>query len=375
VNEAEEISRLIGDIYDASLDPALWPVAFEKASRYIGSSAVSLTSRDLVGKKSNLHFSSGHDPDFLRRYLDQYGRINPLFPTAYFFDIEKTLAVPDCLPLAEFCRTRFAVEWVVPQGFVDTMLANLDKSPANSAVFTVMFHARNGLANDAARHRFALVVPHVRRALLIGNVINRHKIEAAALADTLDTLVSGMFIVNGTGRIIHANASGYAMVTEAKVLRALDGRLIATDPLVDHALLDVITAAESGDTALGRRGVAVPLKARDGDRYVAHVLPLTSGARRKAGIAYGAVAAIFVRKAGLDLPSPPIVIAQEFRLTPAELRVLFSIIEMDGASEVADVLGIAEATVRTHLHRLFEKTDTSGQADLVKLVAGYCVAP
>jgi DNA-binding CsgD family transcriptional regulator len=375
VNEAEEISRLIGDIYDASLDPALWPVAFEKASRYIGGSAVSLTSRDLVGKKSNLHFSSGHDPDFLRRYLDQYGRINPLFPTAYFFDIEKTLAVPDCLPLAEFCRTRFAVEWVVPQGFVDTMLANLDKSPANSAVFTVMFHARNGLANDAARHRFALVVPHVRRALLIGNVINRHKIEAAALADTLDTLVSGMFIVNGTGRIIHANASGYAMVTEAKVLRALDGRLIATDPLVDHALLDVITAAESGDTALGRRGVAVPLKARDGDRYVAHVLPLTSGARRKAGIAYGAVAAIFVRKAGLDLPSPPIVIAQEFRLTPAELRVLFSIIEMDGASEVADVLGIAEATVRTHLHRLFEKTDTSGQADLVKLVAGYCVAP
>jgi DNA-binding CsgD family transcriptional regulator len=375
MNEAEEISRLIGDIYDASLDPAPWPVAFEKASRYIGGSAVSLTSRDLVGKKSNLHFSSGHDTDFLRRYLDQYGRINPLFPTAYFFDIEKTLAVPDCLPLAEFCRTRFAVEWVVPQGFVDTMLANLDKSQANCAVFTVMFHARNGLANDAARHRFALVVPHVRRALLIGNVINRHKIEAAALADTLDTLVSGMFIVNGTGRIIHANASGYAMVTEAKVLRALDGRLIATDPLVDHALLDVITAAESGDTALGRRGVAVPLKARDGDRYVAHVLPLTSGARRKAGIAYGAVAAIFVRKAGLDLPSPPIVIAQEFRLTPAELRVLFSIIEMDGASEVADVLGIAEATVRTHLHRLFEKTDTSGQADLVKLVAGYCVAP
>jgi DNA-binding CsgD family transcriptional regulator len=375
VNEAEEISRLIGDIYDASLDPALWPLAFEKASRYIGSSAVSLTSRDLVGKKSNLHFSSGHDPDFLRRYLDQYGRINPLFPTAYFFDIEKTLAIPDCLPLAEFCRTRFAVEWVVPQGFVDTMLANLDKSPANCAVFTVMFHARNGLVNDAARHRFALVVPHVRRALLIGNVINRHKVEAAALADTLDTLVSGMFIVNGTGRIIHANASGYAMVTEAKVLRALDGRLIATDPLVDHALLDIITAAENGDTALGRRGVAVPLKARDGDRYVAHVLPLTSGARRNAGIAYGAVAAIFVRKAGLDLPSPPIVIAQEFRLTPAELRVLFSIIEMDGASEVADVLGIAEATVRTHLHRLFEKTDTSGQADLVKLVAGYCVAP
>jgi hypothetical protein len=28
--------------------------------------------------------------------------------------------------------------------------------------------------------------------------------EAAALADSLDTLVSGMFIVSGTGRTIHA---------------------------------------------------------------------------------------------------------------------------------------------------------------------------
>jgi len=60
----------------------------------------------------------------------------------------------------------------------------------------------------------------------------------------------------------------------------------------------------------------------------------------------------------LDLPSPPVAIAQEFQLTPAELRVLFSIIEISGVSEVADVLGISEATVRTHLHHLFEKTCT-----------------
>jgi DNA-binding CsgD family transcriptional regulator len=375
VNDAEEVSSLIGDIYDASLDPALWPVAFEKASRYIGGSAASLTSQDLVGKNSSLYFSAGHDPEFLQRYVEQYGKINPLFPTAYFFDIEKALAVPDCLPMAEFCRTRFAIEWVLPQGIVDTMLANLEKSPASCAVFTVMFHVRNGAASDEARRRFALVVPHVRRALLIGNVIDRHRIEAAALADSLDTLVSAMFIVSGTGRIIHANASGYAMVAEARVMRAPNGRLTAADPSADQALLDVFTAAENGDAALGRRGVAVPLRARDGERYVAHVLPLTSGSRRKAGISYGAAAAIFVRKATLDLPSPPVAIAQQFQLTPAELRVLFSIIEMDSVSEVARVLGIAEATVRTHLHRLFEKTATARQADLVKLVAGYCVAP
>jgi DNA-binding CsgD family transcriptional regulator len=34
-------------------------------------------------------------------------------------------------------------------------------------------------------------------------------------------------------------------------------------------------------------------------------------------------------------------------------------------------LGVAEATVKTHLHHLFAKTGTSRRAELVKLVAGF----
>jgi DNA-binding CsgD family transcriptional regulator len=115
----------------------------------------------------------------------------------------------------------------------------------------------------------------------------------------------------------------------------------------------------------------MPLTARTGERYVAHVLPLTSGARRKAGVSYSAAAAIFVRKAMLDLPSPPEAVADEFKLTPAEVRVMFAIVEIGGVPEVAPVLGISEQTVKTHLHRIYEKTATKRQADLVKLVASY----
>jgi len=375
MDEAEAVSRLVGDIYDASLDPSLWPAAIAAATRYIGGCATHVSARDMVGKNSSGYFASGHDPHFLELYHKQYFRINPLFPTLAFFEVERTLLIPDCLPREDFCRTQFAREWALPQGFIDTVFANVEKSATGCSVFTVMRHVADGLADDAFLRRFSLLVPHIRRALLIGNVIDHHKVEAATLADSLDTLASGMFIVDETGRIIHANASGYAMVAEACLLRAPNGRLRANDPAEDQALLDIFTAAGGGDAVLGRKGIAVPLKARDGERYVAHVLPLTSGARRKAGISYRAVASIFVRKATIDLPSPPVAIAREFQLTPAELRVLFSIVEVSGVSEVADILGISLATVRTHLHRLYEKTGSGRQADLVKLVAGYCVAP
>src|SRR5206468_2019196 len=113
------------------------------------------------------------------------------------------------------------------------------------------------------------------------------------------------------------------------------------------------------------------LTARGGGRHVAHVLPLTAGERRRAGSRYGAVAAVFVQKAPLDIPSPHEIIAKQYQLTPSELRVLFAIVHVGGVPEVAEALGIAESTVKTHLQRLFAKTGTERQAELVKLVAGH----
>jgi DNA-binding CsgD family transcriptional regulator len=104
---------------------------------------------------------------------------------------------------------------------------------------------------------------------------------------------------------------------------------------------------------------------------VAHVLPLTSGKRKQAGIAYASVAAVFVRKAALDGPSPIEALVSAYKLTPAELRVLLAIVEVGGIPEIAPMLGISEATVKTHLQHVFEKTGVNRQADLVKVVAGF----
>ena len=375
MDEAEELSLTIGEIYDASLDRAKWPDAVAHIRTYLGARVASLVSQDAATKAVDVHFMLGPEQKFLDLYNETYFKINPIFPTVMFLDIEQKNVVTDVLPTADLIKTRFAREWVKPQALVDFLFSTLEKSSRGCTVFMVMRHKERGFFDEESHRRFSLILPHVRRALLIGNVIETHKVQAAALANSLDTLVSAMFIVDGNGRIVHANISGNLMASEANVLRAPGGRLRAIDPAADQALLDVFTAAKDGDAALGRKGIAIPLKGRDDETFIAHVLPMTSAGRRKAGVSYGAVAAVFVRKAALDLPSPPVVIAQKFRLTQAELRVLFSIVEIGGVSEVAEVLGIAEATVKTHLHHVFEKTGTTRQAELVKLVAGYCRAP
>ena len=50
---------------------------------------------------------------------------------------------------------------------------------------------------------------------------------------------------------------------------------------------------------------------------------------------------------------------------------MLAIVEVGGVPEVAEALGIAETTVKTHLHRTYQKTGINRQADLVKLVAAF----
>jgi len=83
---------------------------------------------------------------------------------------------------------------------------------------------------------------------------------------------------------------------------------------------------------------------------------------------------VFVRKAALDMPSALESIAQAYKLTARELSVLMGIVEVGGIPEVAAVLGLSVATVKTYLRIAFRKTGTSRQADLVKLVAGFASA-
>jgi DNA-binding CsgD family transcriptional regulator len=268
-------------------------------------------------------------------------------------------------------ETRFYKEWARPQGIVDFVSAVLDKSATSAALFGVFRYERDGIVDDEARRRMRLIAPHIRRAVLVGRVIELWSAEAATLADTLDGLSAGMCLVDATGRIVHTNPACQAILGASDFLSAVGGRLVATDEKIDQTLRQLFAAARAGDAAIETQGIALPLRARDGTRYVAHVLPLTSGARRLAGAAYAATAALFIRKAATEAPSPPEIIGRTYNLTPTELRVLLAIVEVGGVPEVALALGVAETTVKSHLGRVFVKTGAGRQADLVKIVAGF----
>jgi DNA-binding CsgD family transcriptional regulator len=371
MSEAEQLSALIGVIYDAALDPTLWPKVLPKSAQFVGGRAAALFYKDAASKSGDVAYYCGIDPHYRQLYFDKYIKLDPLTIGHFFAEVEQPVAIADIMPYDEFLETRFYKEWVRPQQVVDFVSAVLEKSATGAALFGVFRHERYGRVDDETRRRMRLIIPHIRRAALIGRVIDLKTAEADSFADTVDGISAGMFLVDANARIVHANASGHAMLAEGSLLRVVSGKLVPNDASAEQGLNEVYAMAERGDAAVGVKGIAMSLTARDGERHVAHVLPLTSGARRRAGASYAAAAAVFVHKAALDSPPPQAVVAKLYKLTPTEQRVLLAIVQVGGVPEVAVVLGIAESTVRTHLHRLFAKTGTKRQADLVELVAGY----
>lgn len=372
MSEVEAVSALVGDIYDAALDPARWAAVLGKAAAFVGGPNAGIYAKDVSNRTGNIYYDAGGlDPAYVRLYFEKYVKFDPSTTAHFFGEIGKPMSTADVLDYDEFRQTRFYKEWARPQKLVDHVSAVLDKSATSVALFGVFRHERDGLADDAARRRVALLAPHMRRAVLIGRAIELKATQADNLARSLDGLAAGMFLVEVDGRIAHANVAGLAMLQAGDVLRSNKGRLTALDPGADQALGDTFAAASRGDAEIGVKGIAHALTARSGDRYVAHILPLASDARRRAAPA-AAVAAVFVQKAALGTVAAPEAVAKAYRLTPTELRVLLATAQNSGGTaSVAADLGIAETTVKFHLRRLFSKMGVNRQADLVRIVAGF----
>lgn len=369
--EAEILSGLIAEIYDTTLEPALWPSVLDRVRGFVGGGSAAIISKHISGSGQIYHHDGHVAPEFAALYFERYVKMDPANVGHLFAALDQPISTADIVDMDEFRQSRFHAEWARPQGYVDFIAAPLEKAGGWAALLGILRSERDGMVDDAARRRMRLIVPHVRRAVVIGKVVESGRVKAASLGEALDGLAASMFMVDVQGRVVHANAAGAAMLGGRDVIDARDGRIVSVDRVAAASLAEVIASADNGDAAVGVRGISVPMRSRDGVDYVAHVLPMTSGARREAGLSYAAAAMVFVQRAALDVASAPEVIARRFALTPAELRVLVASVEFGGVAETAEALGVGEATVKTHLHRLFAKTETRRQADLVKLVAAF----
>jgi DNA-binding CsgD family transcriptional regulator/PAS domain-containing protein len=368
--DPDQLAQVIGEFCDAVLDPELWQVALEHACDFVGGVAANLFWQDVVDQQAAVLQSWGDDSKFVALYYEKYIGLNPLFPAAAFVEPGVVFSGDDVVSRAEFLESHFYREWVRPQGLIDVAGANLERYSTSAAAFTIRRGERQGIVDAETRRRMELLVPHVRRAVAIGREIDRHKAKSANLEKMLDGVSAGVFLLDADARLSFVNDAGREMLERRDVLVERQGVLAVLDPRADAILREALTVVGAPDASLNAQNASIALTGGAAP-WLAHILPLASGARLNASLGYCAVAAVFIRKAELSVASGIESIAKVYRLTASEMRILQAGVSGGGVSEIAEALGLSLGTVKTHLGSLFAKTGTKRRADLVKTVAAH----
>jgi len=362
---AQALSDTIGAIYDCALDPQQWPDACRKIADLCESTGGGICVHDMRHVQNDQLFVFGYEPEFLERLGSQYAQ-SPMAAA----DIVASIGEVNVLSTdrQELLESRFYRDVLQPFGLMDMIWFPALRTGGRMA----SMHASR---KDKAPHYqqleiglFKLLSPHVSRALTISDALDIRTLHSAMLEKTLDVLAAGVFLTARDGRVVYMNAAAERQIKAGTSIRIVNNRLDPVDAAARAALSKAIeqSGTDEGDGDAGERSLAIPDE--NGAGYIATLLPVQRGQRRDVLAPFAASAAIFMQDPQEAPMMPGEAFARLHKLTGGELRVLMALAQGLGAKEAADMLGISEPTVRSHLQHMFAKTHTLRQADLLRLL-------
>ncbi len=293
-------------------------------------------------------------------------RLEPLLPSVPHFDRMRNTGIDEpatqlqFMSEQEFQATDFYSAWVKPQGLRDNCLTNIVARDNMLA----MLSGASGQERDVISHKdvelMAKLSPHIRRALLISDLLDESRTQAMFQSRILDGLSVSVFLVGQSGQISYANAAGEALLSRATLVSGYKGRLSAVARVGARALSESILRACTGtDTAIGLWGNGIPLCGQEGEAGVAYVLPLGRSDKRHM-LGNGMAAVAITTRDDTRLPEIEVLTALS-GLTAAEARMALAISQGRSLEAVADDNAIALGTVRKHLKSAYEKTGARSQ--------------
>ena len=361
-----ELLDLVGDIYDCAIEPARWPDVLARIASAIEGCATTISYHDVADNSVRLSKSWNISPEF-QQLMTTHMATNPAVPAGFYHDVGEPFGAAEFIG-DEWKRTRWFHNTIERVGVHDGAVVLFEKSASRFGALTVMRAAEKPLYRAAELQSLRVLAPHLRRAVMITDTLDARTLERNTLAVTLDRLSVAVVLTDENGHILHLNEAASRFLDEGTTLRRVGDSLSAADPAAARDLAQAIADAARGTTVdIPRSGIVVDLEGPAGPALAAWVLPLDRGLRQEFGADFSATVAVFIRELGDTSPFPAELFVRRYAITPAECRVMVLLVQGMTVGEVAEELGIALPTAKTHLARLFEKTGTSRQADLIRL--------
>jgi DNA-binding CsgD family transcriptional regulator len=372
MDRADGILKAVQRIYDAAASPDAWPDAVEAIAAVAGGQRGSLLVEDQPQRRADMMIGWRWDPAHLKR-MSAPGAPRTA-PWATRLPLGRAVRSLELKPERDFIRSEFYNEVVRPNGDFYGVVALVQETPSHSSYVAV--RRVLGAADFADRDVAALqaILPHLARTLELRRTLGVADLRFAEALSVLDRIDLGLILCDAADRPAYLNRRAEALVARPDGLSVGSSGIAAALPEETRRLRHAVAMAAAAGAAppgidAADRAATAGSRLRLSRPSGASALLLTVIPIRQAGAGdRRPQVAIFIVDPEHQATPAPALLQELFGLTAAEAGFAIEIGRGDGIQAAARRRSISDSTARTHLARIFEKTGTSRQAELVRLL-------
>jgi DNA-binding CsgD family transcriptional regulator/PAS domain-containing protein len=361
------LSKLLGSLYDAAADPALWDDFLKQLADNSAARSAALVMHD---KRCGLHTVARNwavDPHGTRLYQEHYGAVDIWATKAAGMAMQEWQGTSEQLCSApEFSRSEYYNDFLRPLRIEYAAFALLERTGNREATI--------GLYRGPDQQKFRVselgllrfLTPHIRRAFSLHLHFSHLKEQSAGMETALNAFATGVVLLGAGGKILVMNRSAESIVGQNDGLIAVRGELRAQRPFESSRLVKLIYEVDttSAGTGLSAGGSLLISRA---ERPCLQVV--VTPVRNFPVSVPGPVRAIaFVSDPIQRMRPSQDVLRALFGLTPAECGVALLIADGNSPREIAQTLGVSANTLKSHIASIYAKTNTSRQSQLLRLL-------
>jgi DNA-binding CsgD family transcriptional regulator len=356
-----ELLELAMLAYEAAAEPAGWGSFLEQYAKTVSADFTVLQTHDLAQPRSRVLNGFGLSSPFAQSYNEHYSKLN------VWRSQGRSLFVPgrvnlteELCPRAVLERSAFYHEYI---RYIGSYGIAMVVSREGTGVLNLSAHRHKGQYGEGEREIARFLLPHLNRAWSA----HQRLTQLVAAESVLDQLQLGVVFLRTGALATYCNSVADEIFRAEDGLTLRKGVISASDRLAEQRLCKAIEHALSPDRPLGPASVAVP---RPSLRRSYQVVAAPLRGRLQQFAPMGAPrAVVFIRDPDRLEPTEANLLVQLYGLTPKEATLTANLAAGESVERAAEKMGMKYQTARTHLRRIFSKTGTSRQAELLLLIA------
>jgi DNA-binding CsgD family transcriptional regulator len=363
------IIELTNLLLEASQDPSCWGAAIEKLVRLLGAEKGGIEFTEMAGGRRTIWHEYGLGPGFGEQYEKRFAALNPYLEHPNAFVAGKVVDPSAIIPPAEFRKTAFYREFLKAHDIEHLLCAVLFREHDLHGFLNVARPAKDRPFGAPEAALLQSLVPALQSALLINRTLAQLTSERSVTAGVLDRSPRGVILLDARGKVVMVSRPALAILEARDGLMFEDNGIRALLPTENVRLKKLVLEAAAGhDTAAPSPGESAMLVTRHSVSTPISVLVTPVRGSKSFPEEPRARAAVYIHDPERCPEHAPEVLKGLYGFTDAEARLAVCILRGLSLEESSVRLGITLNTARTHLKRLFTKTDTNRQGELVRVL-------